>query len=665
MKSPRSKLAPIAHQLVHGALLVACALTGGGGERWTDLAQYESGRDASALRAVDETLRVAIREPVRRAELERCLIEALGAASNADARVFLCDRLGVIGGTAAVSAVARWLRSDPGSASLALAHLPFDAAWEPVRAAWAEASAAEAAQWVGVLEHWRDASAIPMLVAAAAGPDETLAIRACAALASFHNASAGDALWACAHQGSPARRTSAAAAFLRWCQARPRSDTPPEVHRRLASLLEPTWPAFIRRGAWSTLASMDPDQGLARAMQVVREGQDPVVRAVALARWASLDRPDLGQLLCSHWAELTVPDRVSLIQCAAASGTVTPDLLRQGLRDEHAPVRRAALRVIALRSESALVPELLELRQRLEADEAAHIDATLLELWPDPRTDQALLDALDHAVGAWRAALIEIVSRRRIESAIPRVLRDVNAEDVQVAAAAWDGLARLVPGHLAREVLDRILDVKDPQVRARAERAAGLLLSRLPRDARAEWLRSAWARASDRQMQQILVRLASHAPTTDILRWMEELLRSGEPEVSEEAARTIARWPTADAWPVLWSMATSPNPRVPRGLVVQGLLHVARLEAGRTGAVERCRALASLCSAPEERKALLSLLAQCPSVETLQLALSWLDQPEIRAEVVVAVERIAGEVRSRHPAEAEAALEKLRTMSAP
>jgi hypothetical protein len=76
--------------------------------------------------------------------------------------------------------------------------------------------------------------------------------------------------------------------------------------------------------------------------------------------------------------------------------------------------------------------------------------------------------------------------------------------------------------------------------------------------------------------------------------------------------------------------------------------------------MERYRQLLKGAQNDDERKLILSVLAGAAHPEALQLSLSLLSNPGIRAETELAVKKIAASVRAEHPQAAQDALRRLR-----
>lgn len=115
------------------------------------------------------------------------------------------------------------------------------------------------------------------------------------------------------------------------------------------------------------------------------------------------------------------------------------------------------------------------------------------------------------------------------------------------------------------------------------------------------------------------------------------------------------------AWEALIGVYRQPGREVLRGLALRGLVRLATEANAHPDAklIERYRQLIGDARTDADRRLVLGALAGAEEPSALELALTLLDQPGVRAEAEAAVRQIAEAVKARQPEAAAAALKRL------
>jgi len=114
-----------------------------------------------------------------------------------------------------------------------------------------------------------------------------------------------------------------------------------------------------------------------------------------------------------------------------------------------------------------------------------------------------------------------------------------------------------------------------------------------------------------------------------------------EPAVCEAAVRVLAGWPDASATTALLALAKQASSRTHRVLALRGCLRLMK-EVRDTVARKRIMTqIRPLAATAEAKKMLLGALAGVRGPDALEMARSFLDDPEVKAEAELAVRKIA------------------------
>jgi hypothetical protein len=129
------------------------------------------------------------------------------------------------------------------------------------------------------------------------------------------------------------------------------------------------------------------------------------------------------------------------------------------------------------------------------------------------------------------------------------------------------------------------------------------------------------------------------------------------------AVVALADWPDAGAWDALMTVYRTPATEAQRGQALHGLVRLAGELSKQPDAklVDRYRSLLNAVKGPADVRLILSALGGAAHPEALQLAVSLLSSPAVRAEAAAAVKQIANAIKAQH---AEAAADALKRIAA-
>jgi hypothetical protein len=231
-----------------------------------------------------------------------------------------------------------------------------------------------------------------------------------------------------------------------------------------------------------------------------------------------------------------------------------------------------------------------------------------------------------------RADLIGVLETRKARPAAGALLKEAVGDDANVRRRAMSVLRRLAKlAQSAKAKRHRILALQG-LVRTLA----------LPSDRR---------RPEKRAYPEFDMALAA----------VRAALNDADAEVQEAAVRALAERPLPGAAPDLLKLARSaakPNQRI---LALRGYIRLAGTVARGSArdALKMYKDALGAAARPDEKKQVLSGVSRLRSLDALNIAMTCLADEAVRAEAAAAAVSVADRIRSAHPREVRAAMEKV------
>jgi HEAT repeat protein len=308
------------------------------------------------------------------------------------------------------------------------------------------------------------------------------------------------------------------------------------------------------------------------------------------------------------------------------------------------PIRLAAIEALGRAGDVAVVGPLLT----AVADEDSGIADTAraaVAALPGVAVDREIVSRLAVADAKQLAALVEIVGRRRI-AAVAALLPLASHPDEQVRTATIVALGPTVDLANLDVLVAAATAPKSPAEGAAARTAVREASVRMPdREACATKLATALEKAPA-EAKVMLLDVIGEVGGTKALETMDAVARSGEASLEDAATRLLGRWMTADAAPVLLSLATAEPGGKFKTRALRGYIRIARQFVLPDGErAEMCRQVLAAAQEDADRKAVLEILVRYPSGATLAVAEEAAKLPGLEAEAAKAAAEIRGKLQ--------------------
>lgn len=678
------------------------------------LSAYTSGDSIQAQRQFDDLLAQSTTNTALKSVCETTLIQVLQTpSSTAEAKLFACQRLAIVGTEACLPALGTSLDSQDtvGMACLALANIPSQKAGQILRDALPRLRGNAKIQVIQTLGARRQPASSALLSALTRDADLPAAEAAIAALGKIADPTAADTLAALrAKTDSPLAHAVQEASLVLADQLVARKDAA-AAKPIYEQLLAPANPAHVRAGALRALCRLDQDHGEARLLEILREpAPEPdspaaALRPVAIAAVGGIESKVAAADFAELLPRLPVHEQVLLLDALADLGEDCPlDALVRSLDSTEASVRLAAIHALAKRNladvrlgqldvKFANLPDLITALAKAQTPAERQVaEDVFVQLPGGQYAVYLMLVELMKAKASAPAkpGIFAALGRRGATEAIPTLYSHLKSTEPGVAKAAWLALGRLVgptpppqvltvpvattDGNAPKlafeagrvvgfpDLLDSFLATKPGDVRDTAQTTLVQILARMPADpSRSDAVCAKLSTTTDPTDRAALLSLLPVAGGPTALAAVKSALNDSDATVREAALRALTDWATADAWDDLLALYQKQPAGTQTALALRGLTRLANDENAKPSdaLAQRYRVLIETARTDDDRKQVLGALGGCAHPDALKLALPLLENAAVRAEAASAVRRIAEALKGTHPQLAAEALAKL------
>lgn len=640
---------------------------------------YKEGDSLADVYALRDAIRAAMATPAGHESAEAVLIDLIRSKGvTVDIKRILARQFWFVGTARSVPAWAHWLDDLElaDSARYALRTNPDPAAGEALRDVLATAKGKARVGLAQTLGARRDEKAVPALADLAKGDDRALSAAAVSALGRIGSESAATSLMALppAVQAAPGDRPAGwADAVLACAEARREAGD--------AKLAEVLWaklaadagrPAHVRAAAIVGLARLDParaEEHLGRVLaskdaKLIEAAAGPLMRALPDGVAAKVIGAELGKAG-------GVPALIAIEALAERGDPAAFAILAKAAATDDPKARAAALRGMGRVRQ---IPEGADValatlasaagaaKNSPERDAAAGALAQL----PGAAVEPGLLRMLDEKDPAARAGALRGLGERNATGAIERVLTAAREDpEADVRAAAYAALGRLAGTDRLGVLTDLLVTPKDVADRSAAETAIVAVARKAEKPADVVAAIRAKLGAAPAPAKVALLRVLAAAGGPEALAAVRAAAADPDDAVRDAGVRALANWADPAAGADLLDVVKRSSDATHRTLALRGYLRLARLPetkaAERRAMLEQAKGAVSTAA---DRKLLLAALADGNDAASLQIALGFLEDAEVRPEAVAAVLRLTDALTRTDPAAAKRALAKLKEAGA-
>ncbi len=658
----RSYLSVVVTAVVVLAVVLAPSPAGAqAADPYAQMLTYDFGQSRAALSAIEAEIRKS--SPADHKAIEAKLIKALESPKATFAcRQFICRMLRRIGTAASVPAVAKLLTDEKLShmARFALQGMEAQEAGAALRGAVGKAKGKLKIGIIGSVGARGDAKAVGELTKLVTDKDEGVAGAAMAALGRIGTPEAAkvlgdakvsdklkgvrdDSYLLCADKLLAGGKAADAAAIYR-------------------KMYVPSSATVIRIAALRGIARSEQGKAVPTVMAAMKD-KDSNLQKAAGKFLAGIKGPEATKAMAGQIPGLSPGTQVVMLAALAERGDkVALSAALECIKSKEATVRVAAIQAVGkLGGEPQVVP-LLDVAVK-GGGEGSAATAALTHLRGD-NVNQAIIAMVQKADPAKARLLISVLGARRATEAVPGLIEAVDKNpDKGVKAEAAKALARLATEKdmpallklLVKKDLDPSLHddlgkavtvaargQKDPDKRVAPVVAA---MSGASADAKAALL-------------GVLGRLGGPKALAEVCKAASD----SDAKVVDGAVEALAGWQDVAAAPELLKIARGGKTKVHQFLALKGYIRLAGELAKQKKPKEAMKMLtsaASVAKRPDEKKLILGALPGIPTIEALDMTVSFLSDSAVVNEAGSAAVKLGKQLTKGKPKEVSDAMKKV------
>jgi HEAT repeat protein len=580
------------------------------------------------------------------AEREQELIQVLQSSAPKSEKAITCKFLAIYGSKAAVPVVAPLLAdADLNSwARIALEAIPDPAADDALRAALDQVQGRMLVGVINSISVRRDPKAVDPLIQKLKSTDVAVASAAAVALGQIGGDRAAQALVPALAVGSTELRSAVAKGCILCAEGYLANGQAPQAMKlfdtvRAASLpkqrlLEATRGAILARRS----------DGIPLLLEQL-QATDPDVVGIGLRTARELPGREVTEALAAELGR-TSPDRQAPLLLALSDRSDAAVLPAVLMLAQTGPVE---LRIVAIGAldrmgDASCVPVLLEAATADNAQLARAAKLAIARLEGDA-VDTDLLARLTQSSGKLRQALIELAGSRRVEKALPQVVKSAEDPDPGIRRAACETLGTLGKVPEATELVRLLSSSQNPRDRADYEKALSAICGR--EGARCLPHVIPLMRSADGALRIAGLHLLATVGGADSVAAVKIAINDQDEAVRDETVRTLSGWPSN--WPddagvaePLLALAKSGKKPVYQIQGLRGYLQYVQATKALAGTekVTKVQAALPLVQRPEERLLAISVLGTIPNAEALAVLTSFTTDPALVEEACQAIVKV-------------------------
>jgi HEAT repeat protein len=630
-----------------------------------EIANYQRGMSSQPLIDVEELIRDTQNQPELRKYIEMQLAKLLESNISLDCKSFICRQLWQIGTADSVPAAAKLLLDEATGdmACYAIGQNPSPEAAKALRDAMDKAPPKAQVRIINLLGDRRDDQSVELLGKRVLGQDRQVAEAAIVALGKIGGEQAAKLLAQTRAKGDPQFQLAATDAYLRCAESlltEGQEQQAIAIYKELAG----TGEAAITRSA--AIMGLADAGGKDSAALVVAALQDKarMVRTTAGGCVRTMQGEGVTELFVAELGKLSSDEQVLLLGALADRGDFAAlSAVTNTAKSANAQVRIAALDAVGKLGGALSVEFLTETAAKSTDPDERTAALNSLGLLRGNGVDDAIVQSVQKSEPTLRANLIEVLFDRNATSAVSALLEEAASPDANVRTAAFKALGRLANDKDLPALVKLLVDLPGEGGRREAEKAVIAVARKITdQNKQADAVLVALSAEKQLPVKCSLLRTLGGIANKAALEAMQSALKEADSQVQDTAIRELSNWPDAAATDVVIKIFRSTQNQTHRLLALRGIVRLLSLPGEDHPAQKTLEIYTELMSearSPEEKKLVLSGLANVNDAGALQLAAKCLDDETIKDEAALAAVKIAGSICGSYPDQAKTAIAKV------
>jgi len=590
-------------------------------------------------------------------EVEPLMIEFLESDATAAGKQYVCRELGIIGTARSVPVLSKLLAAPgmAGTALLALEKIPGAEADQALLKVLVEGDELLQIAVINSLAARQVSAAIIPIAKLMHSENEQLALSAISALGSLGGAEAAKNLHDFSYE---------APASLKWALLDARllcagrfmeegdNNNASIIYEQVYQADPPLTLKYNALVGKFRTSSEDPYHFILNHLQQEDPGFHPYIVQLA---YQLDDSHKLGRIFDDMRESQNTPTlHLFAVLASIEDPSVHPEVIASLVhREEQKDVRMAAIRALANIGEPSDAILLAGLAASARGTEKELARQSLYML-PGSETNEIIRTGIREETGDIRAELIRSTGERNMDGATEFLFEFTSDPAPVVRIESIRALGKLASPELLSDLVTVLMQTDTRRERQEAERAVYAITQKMPENA--DQSASIIAAIENTENPVVLASLINiigmigDGKDLDVLR---EYLESEDEGVQLAVIRAMAGWPDAGPMEDLKQLASSTDDQRKHTLALRGYVDVvlADHQMSNDDKFREIRHAFDLSTSTAESRIVISGLSRIGSLEALDMAVSLLEDTELRKEAEAAVVRIANQTSWKYPKE--------------
>jgi hypothetical protein len=276
--------------------------------------------------------------------------------------------------------------------------------------------------------------------------------------------------------------------------------------------------------------------------------------------------------------------------------------------------------------------------------------------------DRTIVEHISQADPKVKVELIRSIGQRNIREALQTLLKTTQDPDINVRLESIKVLRDIAePTHLPALVNILINTKSEAELREAEKTVVSIARKSVGENAATTAVLDVIDSVKDIKVRCALLRTLGGVGDSRALGVLRTALKDGNGEVQTAATRALSDWPNAEPIADLLKVAQTSDNETHRALALRGYVRLIGLDSNRSAkeTIKMYSQAMKLAANADEKKMVLSTLANIKGIESLEMAAAYLDNEALQEEAGAAVVKIAESTLKSNPDKTKAVLEKV------
>jgi len=595
-------------------------------------------------------------------QIEKQLDDFLKADANYASRQFVCEKLSLIGTEASVPVLGPMLldANNCDMARYALERIPGEAVDKALREALDKADINLKAGIINTIGVRGDKKATVLLTKLITDTNQAIAGAAISALGKIDDPCAVAAIAKAKNEIKGTLQPAVLEAYLLCADRLAAKGQKNEASVIYKHLTAPAEPIQIRIAAVRGMIITSGDKADETIAEILKSS-DKQMQTAAITTLKNVADTNTIKMVAEQLPDLAAEQQIQLLAVLSECNnrSALPAVLSAAKSGDD-NVRIAALNTIGVLGNATTIDLLVQTASNAGGQEQKAAQDALYRL-RGTDVDEAIMKKLTVAEPKAKIELIRSCDLRNITASAPLLLKAVKDTNEPVRIEAVKALRNLADESHLQELIELQMATSGTE-RAELERTVIAVARQIPPDKKpAGKILAALLSAKDLDTRCSLLSVLGKIGDPAALPVLRNAIGDKEDKIRDAAVRSLSDWPTPLPAADLLKVAKESQNQIHKVLALRGYIRLTGLGSSRPDEVtiKMYKEAMALSPGADEKKMVLSGLANMKSLEALRMSAEYLDNTELKQEAELAVVKIAGFTIRSNPRETAQLLQKI------